>query len=273
MNIDPELPWGNWLRIESGNGRFVYVDDEAGRSWATPRAALWNGRLGMGNRHGEPPAELLELVHAVLAAIVRRVPSHRERLNDLFGANELFQRMFDVWLGASGLTVPAADGNGFESLTEEGWSVLHMLTATRPYDVRQDRPCAATIAMLGELGLGPEEREVRFERLEREASRWDAAFLRRKEAGKWSIVLTKRADGPMPVMRIVWTLSFDTEGQRDGFYDWLCLRLDRWQAWADLASEYGSEKLTHKLLAVMAAVVGEHGPHVAAQTPGLAPPS
>ena len=211
----------------------------------------------MPDHNGGPPEELLELVHAVLAATVRRVPGHREQLNDLFGSNVLFQRMFDVWLGSTGLTVFATNSNGAVGLTDEGWSVLHMLTATRPYDVRRNRPCAATIAMLGELGLGPEEREVRFGRLEREAIRWNAAFLRRAEGGKSSIVLTKRADGPMPVLRTVWTLSFETENQRDGFYDWLCMRLDRWQAWADLAGEYGSEKLTHKLLGVIAASIDD----------------
>lgn len=195
MDIDPELPWGNWLRIEAGNGRFAYVDDATGQTWPSPRSALWNGRFGMPDRNGGPPDELLELVHAVLAATVRRVPGHREQLNDLFAGNALFQRMFDAWLGSTGLTVFATNGTGAVELTDEGWSVLHMLSATRPYDVRRNRPCAATIAMLGELGLGPEEREVRFERLEREAIRWDAAFLRRTEGGKSSIVLTKRAGG------------------------------------------------------------------------------
>ncbi|MBD8736222.1 hypothetical protein [Sphingomonas sp. CFBP 13706] len=272
MSIDPELPWGNWLRIEAHGGHFAYVDDATGQSWPSPRSALWNGRLGMGDRNGGPPPELLELIHAVLAATVRRVPGHREQLNDLFGGNVLFQRMFDVWLGSSGLAVPQDNGHGIAELTEEGWAVLHLLTATRPYDVRRDRPCAATIAMLGELGLGPEGREARFERLEREAIRWDAAFLRRKEAGRWSIVLTKRAGGPMPVLRTVWSLSFETEGQRDDFYDWLCTRLDRWQAWADLAGDYGSEKLTNKLLGILAGAVGDDSGHVPVQPTGLAPP-
>ena len=273
MDIDPELPWGNWLRIEAGNGRFAYVDDATGQTWPSPRSALWNGRFGMPDRNGGSPDELLELVHAVLAATVRRQPGHREQLNDLFAGNALFQRMFDAWLGSTGLTVFATNGTGAVELTDEGWSVLHMLSATRPYDVRRNRPCATTIAMLAELGLGPEEREVRFERLEREAIRWDAAFLRRTEGGKSSIVLTKRAGGPMPVLRTVWTLSFETEDQRDDFYDWLCLRLDRWQAWADLAGEYGSEKLTHKLLGVMAGSIGERSERSAAHPAGIAPPS
>ncbi len=86
-------------------------------------------------------------------------------------------------------------------------------------------------------------------------------------------MLTKRAGGPMPVLRTVWSLSFETEGQRDDFYDWLCTRLERWPAWADLAGEYGSEKLTNKLLGVLAGAVGDDSGHVPVQPTGLAPPA
>ncbi|MDY0957802.1 hypothetical protein SOM26_03790 [Sphingomonas sp. CFBP8993] len=257
MDIDPELPWGNWHRIEGRSSGSVFVDDATGETWPSLRAALWCGRLGMPTQNGEPPAELLELVHAVLAATVRREPGYRQQLADLFEGNRLFQRMFHLWLASTGLAVLARNGEGVGELTPEGWSVLLMLAATRPYDVRRNRPCAATIAMLRELGLGPEDREVRLERLEREARRWDAAFLRCDEAGRPTIVLAKRSDGPVPILQTVWTLGFSTRNQRDGFYDWLCRHLDRWQAWGDLASQYDSTKLTHKLLAVMTEWIAE----------------
>lgn len=257
MDIDPELPWGNWFRIESSATGPVYIDDATGERWPSLRSALWFGRFGMPGHGDDPAPELLELVHAVLAATVRREPAYRQQLADLFDGDRLFHRMFHLWLGSTGLGVPAQNGQGIGALTPEGWSVLRMLTATRPYDVRRDRPSAATIAMLCELGRGPEEREVRFRRLEQEAVHWDAAFLRRDEGGRPGIVLSKRGDGPVPVHQTVWTLSFLTADQRDGFYEWLCLHLDRWQAWADLASGYGSTKLTHRLLKVLAASFSE----------------
>lgn len=257
MNIDPELPWGHWYRVDHGASGLVYVDDATGATSPSLRSALWHDRLGMPGVNADPSPDLLELVHAVLAATARREPSYREQLADLFDGNRLFHRLFHLWLGSAGLAVATKDGEGVGDLTPEGWSVLHLLTATRPYDVRRERPSAATIAMLGELGLGPEDRMLRFERLEREALRWDAAFLRRDEGGRSGVVLAKRGEGPVPVMHTVWSLTFPTDGQRDDFYDWLCLRLDRWQAWGDLASEYGSTKLTHKLLGVLAASISE----------------
>lgn len=271
MDIDPELPWGYWYRIDHRRTGTVYVDDATGATSPSLRSALWHDRLGMPGGKADPPLEILELVHAVLAATVRREPSYREQLNDLFDGNRLFHRMFHLWLGSTGLAVATQNGQGIGDLTPEGWSVLHMLAATRPYDVRRERPSAVTIAMLRELGLGPEDREVRFERLEREALLWDAAFLRREEGGRPGVVLSKRGDGPVPVLQTVWALTFATDEQRDDFYDWLCLHVDRWQAWGDLASAYDSTKLTHRLLKVMAGSIAErrHGnPRIGRSTLG-----
>lgn len=64
--------------------------------------------------------------------------------------------------------------------------------------------------------------------------------------------MSMRASGPMQNMQAVWSLSFMTEDERDRFYNWLCHRLDRWPDWAELATEFGSQKLTHRLLGVMA---------------------
>ena len=253
MTIDPELPWGYWLRLEKRDGTDVLIDEATGTIWPTLRAALWNGRLGMPDHNRQPPPELLELVHAVLAATVRRRPGDREQDADLFEGSLLFRRMFHLWLGSTGLVVLDDNGHGSIAITAEGMAVLHMLTATRPHDVRQSRPSAATVAMLTELGLGPEDRSARFERLESEAARWDAAFLRRQEGSRATIILSKRGSGPVPVMQTVWSLAFGTGAERDRFYEWLCHRLDRWPDWAELASEFGSQKLTHRLLGVMAA--------------------
>ncbi|QXT34909.1 hypothetical protein KV697_14135 [Sphingomonas sanguinis] len=264
MDIDPELPWGYWYRIDHRRTGRVYLDDATGATSPSLRAALWHDRLGMPVAKGDPSPEILELVHAVLAATVRREPGYRQQLNDLFDGNRLFQRMFHLWLGSTGLAVAARDGEGIGDLTPEGWSVLRLLAATRPYEVRRERPSAVTIDMLRELGRGPEDRAARLERLEwleRESIGWDAAFLRREEGGRPGVVLSKRGDGPVPVLQTVWALTFATDEQRDDFYDWLCLHVDRWQAWGDLASAYDSTKLTHRLLKVMAGSIAErrHG--------------
>lgn len=254
-HIDPALPWGCWLRIERIGANDLYVDDETGLTYASLRAALWNGRLRMPDYNREPPSDLLEVVHAVLAASARRQPMPEEEATDLFEGSLLFRKLFHLWLSTTGLVVPGENGHDVRDLTAEGWAVLRLLDATRPYDVRRNRPSAATVQALVELGLGPEDREARLSRLEREAARWDAAFLRRSQGADHSIILSKRGDTPVPVGRTVWSLSFPTERRRDVFYDWLCLRLDRWQAWSDLADAYGSEKLTHHLLAVMASAL------------------
>lgn len=251
--IDPELPWGVWLRIEPVDRNPRFVDDATGEVWPSLRAAFWNGRLGMPNYNREPPEPLLELVHAVLARAARRNIQDREETNDLFAGSEVFRNMFHLWLGATGLVLLDSDGHPAHQLTDEGWSVLAMLSATRPYDVRSRRPCGATVRELIELGLGPEDREARLARVERTAANWDHAFLRRIEAGRPAIVLSSRGTGPVPTLLTVWSLTFKTDEQRDSFYDWLCRRLDRWPAWAKLTSEYSSRELTHKLLQILVA--------------------
>lgn len=259
MHIDPELPWGCWMRIETRGNCPVFVDDASGTTWPTIRSAFWTGRLGMPECNGGPPAELLERLHAVLAAVVRRTPSAREQVADLFEGSAAYRKNFHLWLASVGLVTLDAHGHGANALTAEGLSVLLMLSATRPYDVREERPSAATINLLSHLGLGTHDRDQRFDELEMAARQWHAAFLRREEGGSPSIILSMRARGPMPALQTVWSLPFDTKEQRDDFYEWLCLRLDRWRDWADLASSYGSQKLTHKLLAVLATSLGDQG--------------
>ncbi len=253
--IDPELPWGNWLRGEAAGGDFV--DDATGERWKSLRSALWNGRLAMPDYNREPPPELLETMQAVLAAGVRRNPTFQEQACDLFQNSELYLRMFHLWLASQRLTVLAENGHGVKEVTPEGLAVLNLLMATRPYDVRQDRPSGATIAQLREVGLGPESREERLARVEKASAGWEAAFLRRREAGRPAIILSKRGDGHAAAFQTVWTLRLANEEQRDRFYEWLCHRLDRWQSWADLAGEYGSAELTHHLLQVSVAALVE----------------
>ena len=254
---DPELPWGNWLRGEHVDGTTVFVDDETGERWPSLRVAFWNGRLRMPDVNGRPPAELLETMHAVLVATIRRKPTLHEQLGDLFERSRLYLRLFHLWLAREGLIELEENGHGAKALTAEGMAVVHMLLATRPYDVRKQRPSGATIAQLCELGLGPEPREDRLSRVEQAAARWDVAFLRRHEAGRPSIILSKRGDGVVPIFETVWTLGLGTNEQRDRFYDWLCRRMDRWSDWGELATSYGSDRLTHHLLELAVTTFGD----------------
>ncbi|MFV0622662.1 hypothetical protein ACBY01_01445 [Sphingomonas sp. ac-8] len=252
---DPELPWGVWLRGEHVDRKTVFVDEETGERWPSLRAAFWNGRLRMPDHFGKTPHDLLETMHAVLVATIRRSPTIHEQAADIFQSSTLYLLLFHLWLAREGLVELTEDNREARAVTAEGMAVIHMLLATRPYDVRKQRPSGATIAQLCELGLGPETREERLARVEKAASRWDVAFLRRREGGKPSIILSKRGDGVVPILETVWTLGLGTTERRDRFYEWICHRMDRWTAWGELATRFGSDRLTHHLLEVAAAAL------------------
>lgn len=258
-DIDPELPWGHWLAIRTSGRERIYVDEATGERWRTLRSALWHGRLGGRDDGREPPPEQIELIHAVLAARARR-PRVREaeEAADLFHGGVLFRTHHLDWLAGHGLIVGREIVHDAR-LSSEGRSVLLMLHATRPYATRGVRPSGATVQQLEGLGAGCEEREVRLSRVERIASTWDAAFLRREEGGRLSVVLETKREGLGRMA--AWELAANTRGQRDNLYEWLCFRMDRWPAWAGMATTVGSDALTHKLLATMAAALQPHVPH------------
>lgn len=258
-DIDPELPWGHWLAIRTSGSERVYVDEATGEQWRTLRSAFWHGRLRARDDGREPPPEQIELIHAVLAARARR-PHIREaeEAAELYHGSVLFRAHHLEWLAGYGLIV-GRDVAHDARLSAEGRSVLLMLHATRPHATRGNRPSGATVQQLEGLGAGCEEREVRLSRVERIAATWDAAFVRREEEGHLSLVLETRGEGPGRTA--AWELAVNTRGQRDNLYEWLCFRMDRWPAWAGMATTAGSEALTRKLLATMAAALQPHVPH------------
>lgn len=259
-DLDPNLPWGHWLAIRTSGRERIYVDEATGRQWRSLRSAFWHGRLGMPPNDGrEPPPEQLELVHAVLAARARRPRIHEaEEVADLFHGSVLFRSHHLEWLAGHGLII-GRDVADDSRLSSEGRSVLLMLHATRPYATRGNRPSGATVQQLEGLGAGCEEREVRLSRVERIAATWDAAFVRREGEGRLSVVLETRVEGPGRTA--AWELAVNTTGQRDNLFEWLCFRMDRWPPWAGIATVNGSEALTRKLLATMAAALQPHVPH------------
>lgn len=250
--IDPDLPWGYWLRLETGSREPRYVDDFTGGEYLSIRAAFWTGRMGMPSYQGEPPQQLLEVLHAILAAVLRRVIREADLAKDLFEGNRIASQMFLTWLHACGLIVSESENDVRFTLTAEGHSVLLMLIATRPDSVKAHRPNLATAKELAGLGRSS-DREERFAEIEGVVSQWDAAFLRRTEASKPAVVLAMRMEGPIPVLQTVWALRFNSFEHRDAVYDWLCTRLDRWQAWSELVKTYSSTELTNKILTCLAA--------------------
>ncbi|SOB80680.1 hypothetical protein SAMN06297144_1185 [Sphingomonas guangdongensis] len=259
-HIDHELPWGYWLRAQLVDGKPMLVDDETGERWATLRQAFWCGRLGMPDGFNAPPDAQLELLHAVLALRARRgTIDSREERSDLFEGSWLFRANFLDWLGGVGILTAPPDVYHKAELTPEGWSALAMLHATRPDAVKTRRPSGMTVQDLVSLGLGPDPREERLAEVERVVAGWDAAFLRQVDAGRHSVVLVERGRGPVPTRQTVWALAFAAERERDDFYEWLCVRLDRWHAWSEHASSYNSRELTHKLLVVLASSLQPSG--------------
>lgn len=258
-DIDPELPWGHWLAIRTAGRERIYVDEATGEQWRTLRSAFWHGRLCMRCDDKEPPPEQIELIHAVLAARARR-PRIREaeEAAELYHGSVLFRTHHLGWLAGHGLLVGREVAHDLR-LSNEGRSALLMLHTTRPYSTRGSRPSSATVQQLEGLGAGCEEREVRLSRVERIAATWDAAFLRREDEGRLSVVLETKREGPR--RSATWELAVHTRGQRDNLYEWLCFRMDRWPAWAGIATADGSDALTRKLLATMAAALQPHVPH------------
>ncbi|UYY58022.1 hypothetical protein [Sphingomonas sp. S2-65] len=247
-DIDPELPWGYWLRLANRTSGTVYVDED-GSEWATVRQAFWCGRLGMPLMRDETPSALLELLHAVLAHKTRH-PHQLLSTDDLFEGNRLFMQHFTYWMTATGLLTPPTDRTSLAlaSINDEAASVLLMLSATRPEPVKQMRPTHPSVRQLVELGRGPVPGEERRREVEDAAGQLSSGFVRRA-LGKPAIVLRRRGDGPMPVIRTTWSLAFRDEEQRDRFYGWMCDHLDRWPDWIKID---GSRNLTEHLLRVFA---------------------
>jgi len=247
--FDPELPWGSWLRIEPCNGGDMFVDEQ-GRAFHSIRDALWVGRLGMPSTHPHGRDEKLELLHAVLATHARRIPNGGSLRYDLFHCKGVASDWFMSWVYAQGLLV---EKQGLPKITSEGWAILLALDATRPVAVRQMRPDWPSIRCLLELGRGPVGDEDKRAEVEAAAQSWKAAFLRRQLGDKASIVLSRRGEGPIPVMTTVWSLAFGEDRHRDLFYSWLCERLERWPEWAEIAGGSRGSDLTRHLLMTMVA--------------------
>lgn len=251
-HIDPELPWGYWLKLD-GSGSQTLTDDE-GRKWPTIRDAFWQGRLGFKKVNERTGAPMLELLLAVLVNKSRRASWGAERQTDIFGGNTLLEHHFNLWMVREGFLSPGdSDVWCGGDITAEGWSVMLMLGATRPQPVRAMRPTSVSVQELVSLGIGPLPAKERMREVEAASIKWPAAFQRRTVGTKFTIALEKRdAEAPVPVMRTVWSQTFADERSRDAFFDWLCVRVDRWQEWATLAWSESGTALNGRLMSLIA---------------------
>lgn len=258
QDVDPQLPWGYWMELRDTRQGTRVVDGE-GREWPSMRDAFWFGRLGMVHKVQHQRDGILELMHATLTRYARCGcnPHLHGDSRDLFwhfgmwdGAD--YHTMFNAWLAAEGLLAPP-DDTWSTRLTDEGWSVLRMLDATRPNAVRGIRPDTPSLeTLLALTRTGDEDRETWRREIEEAGTRWPAAFVRRTVGGSSTIVLVHHLAHGTPARRTVWAMPFRVEQARDAVFDWLADRIDQWPAFAELAHERGGSGLNHKLLELMA---------------------
>lgn len=52
----------------------------------------------------------------------------------------------------------------------------------------------------------------------------------------------------IPLGRVLWSMNFGDDFARDRLFAWLIHRLDRWEAWTELASLKGAQALSEHFL-------------------------
>lgn len=258
---DWSLPWGSWLRVESGPGSVAYVDHE-GRRWPDVRAAFWQGRLGMSGRNHHVRDEQLELVLAALAASYRNGRHQVEHANDIFGGSVLLYRFHRYWMQSVGLIAGGLDDDPFDAQpTAEGGAVIAMLLATRTPDVHGVPIGREAIRIMGRAPGAADARDPeRLHAFEKDAARLVNAFVR-DALGSTPVVALHYRDpsGVMPMVRTTWSAPFADDGSRDAFFGWLVERVDRWDAWGSIAYRGGGAALTQRFLALLAVGLADRG--------------
>lgn len=257
------LPWGHWLRVESGPGSISYVDRD-GRKWPSIREAFWSGQLNMAGGNHSVREEQLELMLAVLAAKERPRRHQVEDRLDLFEGSLRLHRLYLNWLQSLSLIGDGLRGEAFDAVTtQEGLAVLAMLLATRSPQVHGVPIGAESVRMAAEAPVVGDQVDVeRLAAFEHAAKkRLNAAFVRGK-IGRVPVVALHRRDdeGLMPLVRTVWSVGLGDETSRDAFYQWLIDRVDRWDEWTAITWRSGGAALTQHLLALLAADLPSRAP-------------
>ena len=243
MIRNPNLPWGYWCVADPEYEPALV--DETGRRWDSLREYLWCGRLSMARRSHWEFVNQLELLLAVLACIDRRIVHIEEHVRDLFKGSWDIAFHYACWLKGHGLS------DGFDKLTTEGRAVLVMLASTRP---RSAAPTPIGLPTLVpqrgfDRGETREERERIVAVNEKFALNLPARFVRAEIDEFPGIKLIGPPEGAnIPLGRVLWSMTFGDDFARDRLFAWLIHRLDRWEAWTELASLQGAQALSEHFL-------------------------
>lgn len=241
---NPNLPFGYWCIADPED--YPHLVDEFGRRWPSLRDYIWCSRLQMARGSNWEFTAMTEFLLAVLAAIDRRVLCIEEQVNDLFSGAWDVARHYSAWLEghklAEGLT---------GDLTPEGRAILVALASTRGAEAAPIPIGLPTIAPWRGLDGGDtrEERERVFKVNETFARDLPGRFVRERINGDPGIKLVGAPTGAnIPLGRVLWTMTFADEYARDRLFAWLVHRLDRWEAWAEMANKHGAQAFTEHIL-------------------------
>ena len=81
-------------------------------------------------------------------------------------------------------------------------------------------------------------------------------FARERIGRSYVVTLTSMPAGRgarMPVRRVTWSMAFTDASTRDDLFAWLAARIDRWDAWGELAYRRGAPALSERLLTLILA--------------------
>lgn len=246
------LPWGHWLRTKPGAGEMILVD-ENGRKWPSVRKAFFHGKLGFTEVDGNFFETELErmLVYLLGASNPFGVAGMPSRGGELF-QDKTFAIFYQNWLGAHGLLKdnPRTLQHSVQ-ITPEGRSVAKMLLATRWPGREGLHPDVEAMLFTG--GRVEEVDRTSFERGDEDVAHMKYAFVRERIGRQPSICLVHRdASLRMPLVRTLWAQTFADERSRDVYHVWMSGRLERWNAWGDIAFRGGGDALTRHLLSLLA---------------------
>ncbi len=238
------LPFGYWC-IADPDG-YPHLIDELGRRWSSLREYIWCGRLGMARGSDWQFTAMTELLLAVLAALDRRIVHVEERVNDLFDGAWDVARHYGFWLEGHKLSEGLTG-----DLTPEGRAILVALASTRRAGEAPIPIGLPTIARWRGFDGGDtrEQRERVFKVNESFALDLPGRFVRERINRDPGIKLIGIPTGEnIPLGRVLWTMTFPDEYARDRLFAWLIHRLDRWEAWVELARGSGAQAFTEHIL-------------------------